>query len=234
MLQEEKDAILDSTDLKLFLRTVSNRFDNYLLQNEMIDIFQDEYSLLGEEEMTTLEQGSHTHLQEYQSFTDLKHSKDKSISCIDWHPTLKGVLGISCVQRTTYDEKIEAGFNRSHQSLVLIWSFQDPIHPQLILDAPDDIQHFQFNPQDPNIIVGGCVTGQIVLWDITEHQDKLKTNRKARGAEAGEASEADDGKGKRSTQIETVRWIAVSSIEGSHRGPIIDLTWIQEGQEVLI
>ena len=28
--------------------------------------------------------------QEYQSFTDLKNSKNKTVTCIDWHPTLKG------------------------------------------------------------------------------------------------------------------------------------------------
>jgi hypothetical protein len=66
------------------------RFEGVLLHNEIVDIFSDQYTQLGEEEITNMEQGAHTHLQQYQSFTDLKHSKDKSISCIDWHPTQKG------------------------------------------------------------------------------------------------------------------------------------------------
>ena len=28
--------------------------------------------------------------QEYQSFTDLQFSKEKRITCIQWHPTIKG------------------------------------------------------------------------------------------------------------------------------------------------
>jgi hypothetical protein len=56
----------------------------------VVDIFTDDFKLLGDED-TNLDQGSQNHLQEFQSFTDLKHSKDKSISCIDWHPIQKGV-----------------------------------------------------------------------------------------------------------------------------------------------
>lgn len=71
-----------------------------LLHNEIVDIFSDQYIQLGEEEISNMEQGAHTHLQQYQSFTDLKHSKDKSISCIDWHPTQKGKKKL-CVNRAT-------------------------------------------------------------------------------------------------------------------------------------
>jgi len=31
-----------------------------------------------------------SHLKEFQSFTDLLFSKEKTITCIDWHPTIKG------------------------------------------------------------------------------------------------------------------------------------------------
>jgi hypothetical protein len=46
-------------------------------------------------------------------------------------------------------------------SLVLIWSFSDPIHPLILLEPPDDICSFKFNPSDPNIIAGGCINGQV-------------------------------------------------------------------------
>ena len=46
-------------------------------------------------------------------------------------------------------------------ALILIWGFSDPIHPQLVLHAPDDIYCFKFNPTDPNIVAAGCVNGQV-------------------------------------------------------------------------
>ncbi|KAJ3389303.1 WD repeat-containing protein 63 [Lobulomyces angularis] len=227
MTEAEKESTLKCNEIQQFLASVTSKFEQVLVHNELLNIFTDEYALLGEEEMTALEQGSHTHLQEYQSFTDLKHSKDKSISCIDWHPTLKGVLAISCVNKLTLDEKIEAGFNIvSKKSLILIWSFHDPIHPQLILEAPDDVTSFQFNPHDANIIACGCVNGQIALWDISDYQDKLKNNRKVRGENETTLGEKRDEKSDSQHSISVVKWIAVSSIEGSHHGPVSDLSWM--------
>ena len=51
------------------------------------------------------------------------------------------------------------------------------LSPQLLLEAPDDIYCFKFCPTDPNIIAGGCVNGQVVLWDISAHVERLKTQR---------------------------------------------------------
>ena len=208
---------------------IGPRFEQALQQNILTNIHRDDYLLLGEED-AALEQGAHTVLQEYQSFTDLVNSKDRSISCIDWHPTLRGVVGISCSQRFAFDERVERGFSvRSKQSLVIIWSFHDPIHPQLILEAPEDVQCFRFNPTFPNIVVGGCLNGQIVLWDLTEHQDKLKSTRKADNDNQNSSSE--EGK-ERQVETPVIKFSVVSSIEASHRASITDLQWLPQHFEV--
>jgi hypothetical protein len=71
--------------------------------------------------------------QEFQSFTDLQFSKERTITCIDWHPTAKGVIAVSVGERLTFDDRID---NASRiimtPSLILVWSFTDPIHPQVI------------------------------------------------------------------------------------------------------
>jgi hypothetical protein len=106
-----------------------------------LDIFCDDYQCLGEDE-PMLDRGHQTMLQEYQSFTDLKNSKNLCISCIDWHPTQKGIMiinligivAVSCTKRYSYEDRVELGvFLRPKVSLILIWSFQDPIHPQVYL-----------------------------------------------------------------------------------------------------
>lgn len=50
---------------------------------------------------------------------------------------------------------------------------------QLLLEAPEDIMCFKFCPTDPNIVAGGCISGQLVLWDISQHADRLKQSRSA-------------------------------------------------------
>ena len=50
---------------------------------------------------------------------------------------------------------------------------------QLLLEAPEDIMCFKFCPTDPNIIAGGCISGQVVLWDISQHADRLRQSSTA-------------------------------------------------------
>jgi hypothetical protein len=43
-----------------------------------------------------------------------------------------GIIAVSCTKRSSYEERVEMGaFLRPKVSLILIWSFQDPIHPQV-------------------------------------------------------------------------------------------------------
>ena len=73
-------------------------------------------------------------LQEYQSFTDLLFSKDKTLTCIEWHPTIKGIIAVSCAERVSFDDRVDnASKILMNPSLVLLWSFLDPIHPQVCL-----------------------------------------------------------------------------------------------------
>ena len=63
---------------------------------------------------------------------------------------------------------------------IVLLNLNNCVHPlyfQLLLEAPDDIHAFQFSPSDPNIIAGGCQNGQLVLWDISAHADRLKQPR---------------------------------------------------------
>ncbi len=45
------------------------------------------------------------------------------------------------------------------------------------MEAPDDIFSFAFSPTEPHIIAGGCMNGQVVLWDITEFEERIKNPR---------------------------------------------------------
>ena len=71
-------------------------------------------------------------LQEYQSFTDLQFSYDKTVTAIDWHPTVAGCVAVAVAEKIGFDDRVD----HSHRivmtpSLILIWSFSDPIHPQV-------------------------------------------------------------------------------------------------------
>ncbi|KAI9189737.1 hypothetical protein H9P43_001170 [Blastocladiella emersonii ATCC 22665] len=213
MDEEQCEQMLANDLFKSRVEIAADKLEKVLLQNTVMNIFQNDFVQLGEEEHA-LDQGTHSSLQEYQSFTDLKYSKDKSISCVAWHPNQKGVLAVSCAQRSTLEERVQSGFSiRSRQSIVLIWSFYDPIHPQLILEASEDVSSFAFHPLLPHVIAGGCVNGQIVIWDISEFQEKMKNKKR------------DENEENKNVDVDVIRFVAVSSVEYSHRGAVTDVTW---------
>ena len=65
------------------------RFDLTLQHNEVMDPFVDDWKALAVEE-TTFGSKADSYLLEYQSFTDLKNSKNKTVTAVDWHPSAKG------------------------------------------------------------------------------------------------------------------------------------------------
>ena len=87
--ETERYQITSAEDFVTDFKQLISRFEQPIKQNDLVNIFTNDYVSLAEDDLL-IDQSSHTLLQEYQSFTDLKHSKDKSIGCVDWHPTQKG------------------------------------------------------------------------------------------------------------------------------------------------
>ncbi|XP_075567516.1 dynein axonemal intermediate chain 3 isoform X5 [Pelecanus crispus] len=171
---EEKEESLSSEKLKEFLTSVHLRMEIALQQNEIMNAFFDDWKALAEDESSSGGKPD-VYLKAYQSFTDLRHLKDRTISWVCWHPTIYGIIAVSAGERLSYEEQVNlSDKSLLQQSVILFWSFFDPIHPQLMLECPEDIYCFQFSPSDPNIIAGGCINGQVILWDISQHEEKLQ------------------------------------------------------------
>ncbi|XP_023417057.1 dynein axonemal intermediate chain 3 isoform X2 [Cavia porcellus] len=231
--EEEKERLGQSKSLTDFLNNVSTSVEIALQQNEITNLFIDDWKSLAEEEGTFGDK-TNTHLKEYQSFTDLHSQMEKMITCVSWHPTIYGLIVVSVAVRLSFEERVHfSGRLLLQPSLILFWSFSDPIHPQLMLESPDDIFCFKFCPSDPNIIAGGCINGQIVLWDITTYADRI------------ESTKADGGGNKKTTlkpmfllepdgnkEATYIRHCAVSSIESGHRSVITDIHWLADTFEI--
>ncbi|XP_043861259.1 dynein axonemal intermediate chain 3 [Dromiciops gliroides] len=231
--KEERNNLLQSKDLQDFLNSVSLSVEVALQQNEIMNVFIDDWKALAEEE-TTFGDKTDSHLKEYQSFTDLHNIKEKTITCICWHPTIYGLIAVSIAERLSYEDRVQfSGRLLLQPSLILFWSFSDPIHPQLMLQSPEDIICFQFCPSNPNIIAGGCINGQIVLWDISAYAERI-VNIKGSGGASKKAVlkpifllEPDSNK-----ESLYVRHAAVSSIEHGHKKIITDIHWLADNFEL--
>ncbi|NXB21467.1 WDR63 protein, partial [Rhagologus leucostigma] len=234
---EAKAETLSSETLKEFLTAVHIRMEIALQQNEIMDVFFDDWKALAEDEDGKPE----VYLKVYQSFTDVQYLKNRTISCVRWHPTIYGIIALSAREQPSYEEQVNLS-NKSllHQSVILLLSFFDPICLQLVLKAPEDIYCFQFSPSDPNIIAGGCVDGQVVLWDISKHEEKLQSAKPV-ADEITDSSEACHIQIVFVTECNTqsildvyeqrkepplVRHCAASSILYSNKKPATDVQWL--------
>ncbi|NXO24223.1 WDR63 protein, partial [Cisticola juncidis] len=238
---EEKEESLSSEALKHFLTAVYVRMEIALQQNEIMNVFFDDWSALAEDE----EGKPDVYLKAYQSITDVQYLKNRTISCVRWHPTIYGIIALSAIAQPSNEEQINLS-NKSlqQQSVVLLWSFFDPICLQLVLKAPEDIYCFQFSPRDPNIIAGGCVDGQVVLWDISKHEEKLLSAKPVADenidssedelrAAAAEVTDVIQGLmvsrmqvQQSSTEPTLVRHCAASSMPYCHTKPVTDVHWL--------
>ncbi|KAM4655172.1 dynein axonemal intermediate chain 3 isoform 6-T12 [Amazona ochrocephala] len=222
---EEKEDYLSSEKLKEFLTSVHLRMEIALQQNEIMNPFFDDWKALAEDESSSGGKPD-VYLQAYQSFTDLRYPKDRTISCVCWHPNIDGVIAVSARQRLSYEEHINlSDKSLLQQSTILFWSVSDPIQPQLLLECPEDIYCFQFSPSNPSIIAGGCINGQVILWDISEHEDKLqntKTDADVNDVTAPPAMEDQQS----STEPPLVKHCAASPIEHAHKKPVTDIIWL--------
>ncbi|UJR25204.1 hypothetical protein I4U23_006556 [Adineta vaga] len=222
--EEQKKAMNDQLLINMIMNS-QDLFKEALQQNIIHDPFYIDWNELGGD-LEGLGGPGDSHLKEYQSFSSIKQSRDKIVTCVQWHPTLRGIIAVSLAAGQGFDERAD---NISKitlsPSLIFIWSFVDPIQPKLYLEAPDDIQCFQFSPTDPHVIAGGCVNGQVVMWDIKEYEDRIRNPR----ADHRDKDLFIPGFEDESFfQTPHIRYCAVSSIEHGHSEPITDLQWIPD------
>lgn len=227
--EEEKQKELKTDDLNLFAHDALPLFESALQQNEIFDSFENDWQLLGNE-MSQIGGPGEVNLKEYQSFSDIHHSKNKLVTCVQWHPKLKGIVAMSLANNYSVYERID---NLSKtiisSNLILIWSFVDPIQPKLLLEAPDDVHAFAFSPSEPNIIAAGCQNGQVALWDIAQWEDRITNPRSDhRDTDLFLPGFEDESY----FQTPQIRYCALSSLEHSHGQPITDLYWLPDHFEI--
>lgn len=57
-----------------------------------------------------------------------------------------------------------------------------------MLESPHEVTTFQYNPLNPDIVVGGCYNGQIVVWDTSGCTPAAAAAASTSGGKAGSSS----------------------------------------------
>ena len=95
---------------------------------------------------------------------------------------------MSIVENLSFEDRAEV-MGKSFDSQVLILNFADSqvIFAQYALQTPVEISAIEFAPENPKVVIGGCINGQLISWDISS-KDHIITEGRKQSAEPTAAS----------------------------------------------
>ncbi|XP_037554011.1 dynein axonemal intermediate chain 3 [Nematolebias whitei] len=171
--EEEKESILQSESMKNFCKAVTTRMLQALQEESIFNVFIEELKDFGTGRRVDDKSGLKSEDLELQmTFKDHTYSEGKKISSVHWHPIIHGMIAVALTEPNEEESDKPSTFI-PRPSFIVFYSFADFSKAQLLLESPDDVVAFEFCPSNPNIIVGGCVNGQVAVWDISAHSQFL-------------------------------------------------------------
>ena len=95
-----------------------------------------------------------------------------------------------------------------------------------------EITVIKFNPTNDNILVGGAINGQVVLWDLSKQtQTSRKGKKGGRDREKEKVQDREGEEGADGVTTPKISWKELSKIETGHKRAVHDLAWIGGGLE---
>lgn len=113
-----------------------------------------------------IEQNQTSNYKEKASLINLKIIGERCLLTASWRRR-------SCGESNNNDFIIGAYLNQDSkdgQSLIALWSLASPLYPHVIVNCNQKISSISFCPFSNyvNIVVGGSLIGQIIVWEIIE------------------------------------------------------------------
>ncbi|KAM3960992.1 LOW QUALITY PROTEIN: missing minor mitochondria [Aphomia sociella] len=214
-----------------FLSSKKTEMDSIVELNTVMDMYCNDYPNLVAEK--TVDIYDSMTFEEYVCFTDVR-AKDKYVSCAVFHPMWSGIVAICysdgspTVMKTlsTRPDPIQRAVYGLNP--VMIWSHIDSLIPKLYLESPREVKVLSFCPFDENLLIGGCINGQIIVWDLTqklENVEKIEVLSETR-EKYRIAMNAHMGWMKSIQDKAVVQATALSNLMTSHYGPVTAIKWL--------
>lgn len=78
-----------------------------------------------------------------------------------------------------------------HSSLLHIWSIShrvkyDANKPDITIEVPNCLSSIAFHPEEPQLLAGGTVNGEILIWNLNDSQGKENSNTLIRRSQPDE------------------------------------------------
>lgn len=170
LLPELGVQIQAKDDYQTFLVKIAERVTSILDSNMASDVFSDQLATLAATDASLVNSFSVSQMKERVSLKDARFNNP--VQCIDWVPGSPDSVAISFTSTTDYPHYLEV-WPFANIEYIFIWSFQTILHPAFVLESPSVVKIFKFCPDNPNIVVGGCENGQVILFDLSDPDTKI-------------------------------------------------------------
>lgn len=155
MTDDDFHELSAKPDFDSFFKSTSKLMEKAISQANNFNIFA---SVTDEVEDTTQEQG----LSVYKQFFDPDYCQERTVTDLQWSPRLNEPLLLA-----TYSDRRDAHVgSQDADGLALVWSFMLDSRPEHVFECQSPVMTGIFDEFTPHLVIGGTVTGQIVVWDM--------------------------------------------------------------------
>jgi dynein intermediate chain len=197
----ELKAEVASTNFNTFINTASKKVERMLgasTTDWMLDPMMEERnsSLTSEAEQHGTDAAKF--VSEVKIYECPKWTHGRDITDIDWSP-LHRELVLTCYQQPAgnnpstllrhssapSDSLTPRSGELQSDGLVAIWSLVLPNRPEHLLTTGSPVTCGKFHPTDAHLVVGGCRSGQVVVWDVRAGRLPVQKSTAVVGSSAG-------------------------------------------------
>jgi len=163
---EAKSEIIQSEPYKKFIDSSSRIIERALGQSLAYDIIKD-YSQDNKNQTQSLDSKTFSLLNTYED-EFIRHRPVMDIQPNAHYEELflaaYGAKGQAFQNRGVW--QLNTGSEDDPAGVVCVWSLALPARPEFKFTSSSPVLTSHFHPAEKNIIVGGCYSGQILLWDM--------------------------------------------------------------------
>jgi WD40 repeat protein len=194
-----------------------------LQSNEIINVFQDDFDMLGDSE-AAMGGKVNTSTMIPRHYLDSDYCKNKRVTCIKFHPTRPYLVAMSMIDNMDFDTRaIIQGKSFDSQLLVLDFQDNDIISLAYLLETPIEVTTIEWHAANPNALFGGCLNGQVIVWDLTAKEKQINSSNKKSG---GGGEDGGNEVSEEKAQFVHMKHLKESLLQQAHKAFVADLAFV--------
>jgi hypothetical protein len=186
---EEMEREVTSQTFSSFLNTASKKVERVLGSPMLSDLLYDYFGETdGSKRVETKASDGSKCLSSRQIYECPKWTATRDVTDMDWSPlhrelmltsyhmpsstsSLGQPVGSSAVKALSPDDTPSSSLaprsgELQSDGLVLVWSLAMPTRPEHIFTCGSPVMTARFHPTESPLVIGGCQSGQVVVWDV--------------------------------------------------------------------